>query len=202
MAVYFFTNLGDVASNALPPDTATRFGGAPIATAAVARDAGNIYRNSPNPGVSPSTINGDYVVDVFKIPGGSLDQVGRGLNIVAAGNVAANTNSKRIKIWWNATTPVVGSLVSGGTLLADTGAYTTNLATAYQLSGNVFKTGVLNQQSLIHETAQVGLQIGALVPCSVVTVTEASDIWIAITANAVTTTTDIVHFLTEVYGMN
>ena len=193
---------GDIPWNSLPNTFGVQFGGA-SSPASMAGD-GNIYRNpiAVASGVNPGGTAGDYVVDFFAIPAGSLDKVGRGLEIIAMGNVASNTNSKRVKLWWNTAAPTVGSVVSGGTLIADTGAYTTTGAAGYSLTAMVFKTAAANSQICLHQASQIGAAVGALVAGSTTTATESGVIYVAVTANAATTATDITHLFTEVFAMN
>jgi hypothetical protein len=177
----------------------TQFG---LGTGLMAEE-GNIYREviaSRNPAVT----NQDTIIALFTLPANSFDTTGRGINIMAQGSVANNTNSKRIKIFANPTTPVIGSAVSGGTLIADTGAYTTALTAGWCVEANVFKYGAAgsNTQLAIHVLAQIGAQVGALIPPSLLTIAENSAIPFAVTGNAVTTATDIVQNFFEINALN
>lgn len=177
------------------------FGGA--AVPAIMGEEGNIYREvvaSRNPGGTA----GDYVVGAFTIPAGSFDIAGRGLNLLAQGSVASNTNSKRVKLYFGCTAAVVGSLVSGGSVIADSGAYTTTGAAGWSIEANVFKYGLggSNTQLALHMSAQIGAVVGSLVVPTPLTLTESGLILCAVTANAATTATDIIYNFFEVNAMN
>ena len=201
MAFHFMTDKGDIASNFLPNDTAFQLGGS-LLGGAVMKPDGNIYRTALATPVNPGGTAGDYVVDIFALAAGSFDIVGRGLEFTAMGNVANNTNSKRIKLWWNVTAPAIGNVVSGGTLIADTGAYTTTGAAGYSLTAMIFKTATLNTQLCLHQAAQIGATVGSLVAASTASATESGIIYLAVSANVATATTDISHYFTEIFGMN
>ena len=164
---------------------------------------GNIYRNtfaSANPGGT----GGDYVLAAYSLPAGSFDIAGRGINLVAMGSVANNTNAKRMKLYYGCTTATVGSLVSGGTVIADTGSYTTTGAAGWQVEANVFKYGAAasNTQLGLHMTAQIGSTVGALLSPTALNSTESGAIIVAVTGNATTTATDIIYNFFEVNAMN
>jgi hypothetical protein len=144
-------------------------------------------------GANPSTINGLYVVSAITFPANTFDVAGRGVAISAMGSVANNTNSKTISIYWGATTAVVGSLITGGTLIASTGAYTTTGAAAWQMLVNIFKYGAggSNTQVSTHETAQIGTTLPALTVPQLLTAPENAAITVALVCNAVTAVTDI-----------
>ena len=142
---------------------------------------------------------------VFSVPANSLDGISnRGLAITAVGSVANNTNAKRMKIYFNATTAVVGSTVTGGTVIADTGSYTTTGAAGWQINAQVFKYGVAgsNTQLAMHESTQIGATVSSLVTPQALTATESGVILIAITGNATTATTDIVMNFAQINAMN
>ena len=190
-------------------DTVTTFGGttAPTATAlqnlATFPDEGNVYRevvSSRNPGGTA----GDYVVGVYSIPAYSFDISGRGINIIAQGSVANNTNSKRIKLYFGCTSAVVGSAVSGGTVIADTGAYTTTGAAGWAIEANVFKYGAAgsNTQLALHQSAQIGATVGSLSVPTALTASESATVLVAVTANAGSTATDIIYNFFEINAMN
>jgi|SRR5271156_41739 len=164
---------------------------------------GNIYRVA-SAGLNPSTINGLYVVATYTFPGNSFDAALRGISISAMGSVANNTNSKTIAVYYNCTTAVVGSLVSGGTVIATTGAYTTTGAAAFQLLVNVYKYGAAasNTQISTHETVQIGTTLPALTVPQALTATESGPIIVALVCDAVTATTDISVNLFAINGMD
>jgi len=203
MGTYLFSQLGDLNSTALPSDTATVFGGAPVASAATIRNDGTIYGEivaSRNPGGTA----GDYVVGVYTLPALSFDIARRGVNIVAQGSVANNTNSKRIKMFWGCTSAVVGSVVSGGTLINDTGAYTTTGAAGWALETNVLKYGAAgsNTQLAAVVNCQIGAAASSLIVPVALTAPENAPIIIAITANAATAATDIIYNILLINGAN
>jgi hypothetical protein len=180
-------------------DFVTYFGG----STATFPEEGNLYREivaSRNPGGTA----GDYVVGVYTIPANGFDVAGRGVNMLAQGSVANNTNSKRLKLYWGCTAAVVGSAVSGGTVIADTGAYTTTGAAGWSLEANVFKYGASgsNTQLALHMSAQIGAVVGSLLVPTALTSTESGSIIIAVTANAATTATDIIYNFFEINAMN
>ncbi len=164
---------------------------------------GNIYREvvaSRNPGGTAA----DYVVGTFSLSASSFDATGRGVNLLAQGSVANNTNSKRIKLYWNCTTATLGSVVTGGTVIADTGAYTTAAAVGWTVESNVFKYGAngSNTQLALHVSAQIGSVVGSLLVPTATTATESGAILCAVTANAATTATDIVYNFFEINALN
>jgi len=191
------------------PDTVTVFGGTTCPTAtqvqnlAAFPDEGNIYREVVS-SRNPSSTAGDYVVGVFSIPAYSFDIAGRGLNFLSQGSVANNTNAKRVKIYWGCTTAVVGNVVSGGTVIADTGSYSTTGAAGWSVEANVFKYGASgsNTQIALHMSAQIGAVVGSLLVPSALTSTESGTILVAVTANAATAATDIIYNFFEVNAMN
>ena len=191
------------------PGSATIFGGTTAPTALQAQnlasfpEEGNIYREivaSRNPGGTA----GNYVLGVFAIPAYSFDISGRGLNILAQGSVANNTNVKTINLYVGATTAVVGSLITGGTLIASTGAYSTTGASGWSIEANVFKYGASgsNTQLALHMSAQVGSVVGTLSTPTALTLPENGIILVAVTGNAATTATDIIYNFFEINAMN
>ena len=191
------------------PSTATIFGGSSAPTQTQAQllasflDEGNIYREvvaSRN----PASTGSDYVLGVFTLPAYSFDVAGRGINLLAQGSVANNTNTKTIKLYMGATSAVVGSVISGGTVIASTGAYSTTGAAGWSLEANVFKYGATgsNTQLALHMSAQVGNTVGSLIVPSALTLTESATITMAVTGNAATTATDIIYNFFEVNAMN
>ena len=191
------------------PGSATIFGGTTVPTALQAQnlasflEEGNIYREvvaSRN----PANTGGDYVVATYTLPAYSLDIAGRGLNLLSQGSVANNTNAKRIKLYFNCTTAVIGSAVTGGTVVADTGSYTTTGAAGWSLEANIFKYGASgsNTQLALHMSAQIGATVGSLLVPSALTATESGSIIMAVTANATTAATDIIYNFFEINAMN
>ena len=181
-----------------PSNMQTLFGGG----AGSFFEEGNLVRSTPSN--NPATTNADVVLAAYSIPANSFDQAGRALNVFAQGDVANNTNSKRIKIYYGCTTAVVGSAVTGGTVIADTGAYTTTGAAGWIAEANIVKYGAngSNTQRGLHASAQIGSTVGALIPSTALTATESGAILVAITGNAATATTDITLQFFEVNAMN
>lgn len=170
---------------------------------ALAGGSGNVAV-TVSAGINPGATNVDNVLVSWTLPQNLLDVAGRGVQITAMGSVANNTNSKRIKIIWGCTAAVVGSTVSGGTTIADTGAYTTTGAAGWQIQAQVFKYGAKNSntQIALHQGAVIGATNGALSVPSALTSTESGLIIVAITGNAVTTATDIALNFAELFATN
>jgi hypothetical protein len=166
--------------------------------------SGNAAVTAVGTPINPGSINNDNVLVAWTIPANLFDIAGRGLMITAMGSVANNTNSKRIKIIWGATTATVGSAVVGGTTIADTGAYTTTGAAGWQISAQVFKYGAQgsNTQIALHQGAVIGSTNGSLVVPSLLTSVESGSVLVAITGNAVTTASDIGLNFAELFVTN
>jgi len=92
--------------------------------------------------------------------------------------------------------------VTGGTTIADSAAVTTN-GGGWALEANAFKYGAANSNTQIglHQQAQIGGAVAALLAPSLLTATENAVILIAITGNCTTTATDIVFNFLEVNAM-
>lgn len=162
----------------------------------------NQYRYANSTGVSPGGTAGDYVLSVYSIPantlGSALGQL-QEFAIQASGAFGATANNKRIKLIWNATTAVVGSAVTGGTVIADTGTVTTN-GGGFNIWGAVVRSGA-NAQILINEGSIAGTShLGTAAPTSA-TAAESGVILVAVTGNATTATSDIKLNYFQVDGM-
>ena len=184
-----------------PSTEVTIFGSSTGAMAA----EGNLNRQIVAAGVQPASTGSDIVLAVYSLPANAFDVLGRGLTITAAGSLAANTNTKTIKLIFNATTAVVGSAVTGGTAICTSGLVTTAAAGGgWQAQGSVFKYGAAgsNTQLCIHDQFQSGNALGAMIGPSLTTAVESSPILIAITGNAATTASDIIFNWLEVNAMN
>lgn len=165
---------------------------------------GNIARQISSAGVSPGATGADNVMAAFTIPAGSFDVAGRGLSFLAQGSFAANGNTKRVKIIFNPATAVVGSTVgAGGTTISDTGAVVTS-GGGWSLQANVFKYGAAasNTQIGLHQQAQIGAAVAAMLAPSLITAVESGAILVAVTGNATTSAADIVSNFLEVNAMN
>ena len=164
----------------LPASVTTKAGAAPYPGHS---SAGNLSIQAPTtlPGNAADTT--DDVLFVFTLPAGSFDQALRQLTLLAVGKLAANGNSKRAKIFVNPTTAAVGSAISGGTLIADTGASTGNNV-AWELEVQITKQGVFgaNTQFAVSNpivgTAHGGVSVANL------TLNEASAITFAVTGSS------------------
>lgn len=154
-------------------------------------------------GINPSATGLDKIVALYSIPAQAFDLANRGVNIVACGSFAANGNTKRLKIIFNPTSPTVGGTVSGGVTIADTAAVITS-GGGWALEASVFKYGATgsNTQIAIHQQAQIGGAVAALLAPSLTTATENAAIPIVVTANATTATTDIIFNFLEVFFLN
>jgi len=211
--VLFSSTIGDVPVNitgATPAGQPTSFiSGNAGGSAATVNGAGDIQAaGQTNPqissaGISPGATGADNVLAVFTLPAGFFDQQGRGLNITAQGN-CPNTNAKTIKIIFNATTAVVGQTVTGGTSIGTLTATGAGTSGGWQLEANIFKTGAAgsNTQEALHQSAQVGSVLSALIAPGSLTATESGAIIIAITGNATTAVGDIVFNFLEVFALN
>jgi hypothetical protein len=159
------------------------------------------------PGVTgafaPGTLGGDYVVDVLTIPANYLAFNNQGIELTSAGNFAANANNKRIKLWFNATTAVIGSLITGGTLLADTGTVATNNL-GWVVQGAVFKRGALGSNTQTTESIGAvsgGTHDGVVLNVDT-TAVETAPILCAVTINNTTNLTDAVMSEFEIDAWN
>lgn len=163
----------------------------------------NINRQISSAGIQPGGLGADNVLAVYSLPASAFDVLGRGLCISAQGSFGATANTKRVKLIFNATTAVIGSTVTGGTTVADTGAVVTN-GGGWSLQANIFKYGAAgsNTQIGLHSQAQVGAAVSALLAPSLITATESGAILIAVTGNATTATTDILFNFLEVLATN
>lgn len=186
-----------------PSSMLTQFG----AGTATFPEEGNINRQVPGVtgAVSPGATGADNVIFVYSMPANSFDASGRGVTITAAGNFAANGNTKTVKMILNPSTAVVGSTVgAGGTTIASTGAVTQN-GGAWVMNASLFKRGANGSNTQVAVPGGVvlsGSHAGATAACAEVTATESGAILIAITGNAATTATDILGVFFEVNAMN
>lgn len=180
------------------------FGGAPPGTGAQGRVAGTISRQIlAAAGASPTATGADKVLAVYKLPAGSLDAAGRALRVRAAGTFAATANNKLVKIVFNATAPVVGGTLSGGTVVATTGTVATNDG-GWELDGLIYKRGIggANTQTVqMTGGSAKAVALGAGKPADAAAV-ESGDIWLALVGNATTAASDITWNLFEISGCN
>ena len=181
---------GSVSSAGLPSDTAVLAGGA-LASSGTVKGSGNLWNQTPAGGLTPAASGSGYIVALATIPANAFNAAGKTITISAQGNFAANANTKTISLVLNATAPAVGSVVSGGTTIATTGAVVTN-GSAWDLGADLIKTGALgsNTQTALHYAAQVGAVVAALSQCQSLTLSESAAITVAIVINCATTATD------------
>lgn len=163
-------------------------------------DDGNLNVQTVSAGRIPAGAGSDYVVATYTIPVGAFDIANRGISILAAGS-ALNATAKTMKIIVGAAAPAVGSIVSGGTLIASIAASTAN--GGWQLQANLFKYGSAgsNTQIAVHESGQIGATLSALIAPSLLTLVESAVITVAITINAATATDAIFNF-SQIFAMN
>jgi hypothetical protein len=163
-------------------------------------DDGNIAVDNPSAGRSPSGTAADKILSLMTIPANGFDIANREVQIFAGGN-APNANAKTLKIIVNPTTPVLGATVSGGTTIA---SFTSSATGGWQIGAILCKYGAAgsNTQNAIHESAQIGGTIGALIAPSQTTFAENATITVAITGNSSTTNGDVVFNFGQIFAMN
>lgn len=212
----FDSALGDIPWFALPNNTSTLFGGSKTSM----QEEGTLYRivsAGINPGGTGSS--NDYVLATFTLPasafdganltdllGGSLTTAAtnRGVAISAQGSSGpTNATAKRLKLWAGATTAVVGSLITGGTLIADTGSFNT-VSIGWSIGAEIYKYGAAgsNTQIAVHQQAQMGSAVGALLSPQSLSLNESGNIILALTGSVTTAVADIVANLFVVTGFN
>jgi hypothetical protein len=168
------------------------------------KESGNLTLQVSSAGVSPGATGADNVLAFFSIPANSFDVAGREIQITASGKFGSTGNNKDIKLIFNPATAVVGSTVGGsGTTIADTGTVATN-GGGWNISATVIKFGAANSntQIAIHQQAQVGAAVSALLAPTLPTATENAPILVAVTGNATTATTDIVFNMLQIVASN
>lgn len=165
--------------------------------------AGNINVQQSTAGISPGSTGSDIVLCAYTLPANAFDLLSRGLNLFAAGSTAANTNTKTLKLIWNATTAVVGSAVTGGTTIASLTLNSVAGGGGWQMEANVYKNNAANSQTAIHAASQGGNVVGSLTsPTTNLAAVESGPIIIAVTGNSATTAGDIVFNFFEAFAMN
>jgi hypothetical protein len=164
---------------------------------------GIIYRQLVAAGIQPAGTNEDDVLATYTLPANSFDVAGREIIVRAFGSVAANANTKRIKIYFNCTSAVVGSVVSGGTLICSSGNSTTSGA-GWVIEGRIIKYGNPNSNTQVcfHTAGLVGSYVAPLLVPTNTTAIENAPIIIAIVGNAATLSTDITFKLVEITATN
>jgi hypothetical protein len=146
-------------------------------------------------GINPVNLGEDNVLAAYTLPASSLIDNGGGISIEAFGSfsIYSPMNSKRIRIYIGCTAATVGSAVSGGTLIADSGEVWAG-NTGWSLSAEIVKYGMSgsNTQFSVHKATQIGTAPTPLLAPIALTLTEADTALIAVTGNARTTQADIV----------
>lgn len=148
-------------------------------------------------GSSPGGTGSDYVLAVYSVPANSFDQANRQLFITASGSFANDGNAKEVKIYANPTSATVGSVVgTGGTVIGDTGAYSTANKAGFVLESMVVAESAANTQLAFPTSSCVGATAGGLGPVGTsypvaISGTTAAPILIAITGKATTAASDI-----------
>lgn len=159
--------------------------------------SGNINVQTGNPLTNPASITNDNVLAIYSLPANSLSVAGNGLEVTACGNLGNDSQAKRVKLIWNATTAVVGSAVGTNTtsfLLGDTGS-TTNAGSAagWAIQSQVYKYGITGSNTQIGQ--EIGVIVGAIHGgcgmAAALTTNESLPILIAVTGNATTSVGDI-----------
>lgn len=193
------TTVQDPAGPAAPALLSAYAGG----STSLIKASGDLLAQISSAGVQPGSTGVDNVVAAFSLPASFFDTAFRGINILAAGSVASNTNTKTLKLIWGATTATIGSAVVGGTTIASLTTNTTAGAGGWQMEANVFKYGLAtsNTQIAIHASSQAGNVVSALVAPSLLTSTESGAILVAVTANVNPVTDATFNFL-DAFAMN
>ena len=206
---------GDVNWFALPNTAATILGG----SGSSMQEEGTLYR-VVSPGINPGGTGAlDYVLATVTLPPGTFDGASitdlfggaltvspsnRGIAISAQGSSGpTNATAKRLKLWVGATSAVLGSQISGGTLIADTGNFNT-VSIGWSIGAELYKYGAAgtNTQIAVHQQAQMGSALGALLAPQSLSLNESSSIIVALTGSVTTAVTDIAANLFVVTGFN
>jgi hypothetical protein len=164
---------------------------------------GNISRQV-NAGTFVGGTGADIVMANFILPPNTFDISGRGIQITALGSFLSDGSNKTVKIVFNPSTAVLtGTLGGGGVTVATTGVVTAG-GSGWSLTAQVFKYGILgsNTQLCLHQQAQVGAVVEALVAPQLATANEAGPILVALTGNGSILSTDITWNFLEINAMN
>src|ERR1700729_3196625 len=197
MPLILYTAQGDTSSASLPSDTAFQYGSSDLTGPAQAVGGPRILLNKQNFAAAtpknPGATAADNVLAVYSIPANTFDNAGRTVAVRAMGSLAANGNTKTIKIIFNPSTAVVGSTVgSGGTTIASTGAFATSAGAAFALEALVVKDSTTaNKQTGVNVQNLVGVTNAQMLAPAAITATESGAILVAVTGNAATTAADI-----------
>jgi hypothetical protein len=177
------------------------FGGS--AGAATFGEEGNLYRFVSG-GTNPAATGADKVIASYTLPAGSFDIAGRGLVFQALGTFVSNANTKDCKLYFNCTTATVGQTVTGGTVIADSGSFTTGSPLGWQLTAQVFKYGATGSNTQVGQNTGIivaNTHSGMGVPI-LFTANESAPIIMALTLNTNTAATDLSANFFEVNALN
>ena len=182
-----------------PSNMITQFGSA-IGALSTFTEEGNIYRAESLAGVGNAADTTDDVLFGIAVPASAFDIAGRGLNITAFGQTGSTTNNKRVKIFFGCTftggTLVngiqTGGTASGGSVVADTGAWvngtTANNNVGWNLFAQIFKVGAAGSNTQIAQGQSIlGSLHGGVTNIVKPTATESGIINIAVTGSSYTT---------------
>ena len=169
--------------------------------------AGTLYRDAEPTGVNPAFIGGDIVVAVYSIPAGTFGTLGTStVKAQAWGGFSPDATSKRVKMFFSPNIQTASTTVSGGTLIADTGATVSN-GGGWWVSGNVtrYGTSTSNTQLLTSTGSLTGQGVaapGAMLPPSLTTGLVSTSLYISVTCNNTSSTMSSTYSLMIVEGMN
>jgi len=199
-AVWSFSGASYTSGGYNPPGEVTQAG----SSTGTFAEEGNINRQVSGTGVIPGGTGADYVLSTYTLPANAFDTLGRGLALTAVGSFAANGNNKRVKVLVGCTTATVGSAVTGGTVIADTGVIGSG-SLGWSVAAEVYKQGAAgsNTQVGLHTQAQYGGTLGSLLaPLTSLAMAENSSILVAVTGNATTNSNDITFNFFQANWMN
>ena len=174
------------AIGSLPGNINTQMGSS-ITLAGAARPGGALFTSIVAAGQGNGADTSDDVLAVFAVPASLFDIAGRQINVQAMGRTAANANNKRIRVYLGCATAVIGSPVTGGVVIADSGIITAS-AQGWQANASIFKYGAAgsNTQLAQGDVAVAGGTRNVNVPV-LATAPENAVILIAVTGSSPTT---------------
>ena len=204
-AKWAFVGADTANGGTVPPAAGVQFGSG----SAIETPAGPINKTVSAAGTNPAFIGADVVVAVYTIPANSFDGVAgtnRMIRADAWGGFSGDVTSKRVKLWFSPNIQTASTTISGGTLIADTLATTSN-AGGWWVSGNVTKYGAANSatQLLTTNGALAGLNPatnGAMLAPSLTTGMESTSLYISVTCNNTASTLSSTLSLFVVEGLN
>ena len=168
---------------------------------AAALTEGTINRQVTQAGVGPAFLSSDVVLALYTIPANTFDITGRTVTATAWGGFASDATSKHCKLWFSPNIQTVSTTISGGTLLADTLATTSN-GGGWWVSGNITNTSVASTLSYTSNGAMAGaVSAGMSAPGTTVSATT-SPSYITVTGSATNSSTSILLYLFQVTGAN